>query len=416
MRPPSVDALARSLVQTGLPHPLLVDVARAAIAAGEPESATELADQLRRTLLQPVINATGVMLHTNLGRAPIAHSQTARFSNLELDLNTGQRGSRNDHVAMLAAKASGAEAALIVNNGAAAVLLALTALAKGRSVVVSRGELVEIGGGFRVPDVMASSGAHLLEVGTTNRTHPRDYENACVGHDVAMLLKVHPSNYQITGFTSEVSVETLAAMGKAPVVVDLGSGLLDEKCGWLRDGPPKWLRNEPAVRQTLQEGADLVTYSGDKLLGGAQAGIMVGSRDIIERCGRHPLARALRPGGLVLASLQETLLAYLNGTAGEIPLWAFAAATRASLRERAEGLGAGEVCDTVATMGGGSIPGSEIPSAGVRVSGDQRTELRAADLPIMARMDGDATVIDLRAVKPEDDHVIGAALKSLPTP
>ncbi len=414
MRPPSVDALARSLAHTGLPHPLLVDTARSAIASGDPESAAQMAEQLRRTLLQPVINATGVLLHTNLGRAPIAHSQQAHFSNLELDLATGERGSRSNHVAMLAAKASGAEAALIVNNGAAAVLLALTALAKARSVVVSRGELVEIGGGFRIPDVMASSGANLLEVGTTNRTHPRDYENACEGRDVAMLLKIHPSNYRITGFTSEVSVEALASMGKAPVVVDLGSGLLDEKCGWLTNGPPKWLRNEPAVRQTLQAGADLVTYSGDKLLGGPQAGIMAGSEDLIKTCARHPLARALRPGGLVLGALQNVFLSYLDGSAGKIPLWSFAAASTASLRERAAALRAGDPCDTVATMGGGSIPGSEIPSAGVRILGDHRATLRAGDLPIMARMDGDFTVIDLRAVDPGDDGVIGAALASLP--
>ncbi|MFV1990271.1 MAG: L-seryl-tRNA(Sec) selenium transferase, partial [Acidimicrobiales bacterium] len=305
-------------------------------------------------------------------------------------------------------------AALIVNNGAAAVLLALTALAKGRSVVVSRGELVEIGGGFRVPDVMASSGARLLEVGTTNRTHPRDYENACQGRDVAMLLKVHPSNYQITGFTSDVSVETLAEMERAPVVVDLGSGLLDEKCGWLKEGPPKWLRNEPAVRQTLQAGADLVTYSGDKLLGGPQAGIMVGSKELIENCARHPLARALRPGGLVLAALQDTFVAYLNGSAGEIPLWSFAAASVDSLRRRATALGAGEPCDTMSTMGGGSVPGSEIPSAGVRIVGDHRAALRVGELPIMARMDGDSTVIDLRAVDPSDDQLIGLAIASLP--
>lgn len=413
MRPPSVDALARSLAHTNLPHPLLVDISRAAIASGDPDSAAASAQELQRTLLQPVINATGVVLHTNLGRAPLAHSHSAQYANLELNLGTGQRGSRSDHVAMLAAKASGGEAALIVNNGAAAVLLALTALAKGRSVVVSRGELVEIGGGFRVPDVLTSSGAQLLEVGTTNRTHLRDYENACAQHDVAMLLKVHPSNYQIVGFTSEVSVEELVGLKSAPVVVDLGSGLLDEKCGWLKGEPPQWLRNEPAVKQTLSAGADLVTYSGDKLLGGPQAGILVGSKELITACAKHPLARALRPGGLVLSALQDVFLAYLDGSASELPFWRFASASQESLRVRAAALGVADPCDTVGTIGGGSAPGSTIDSAGVKILGDHRDSLRSADPPIIARMDGDYTVVDLRAVNPDDDALVAKAISSL---
>ncbi|HSH60371.1 MAG TPA: hypothetical protein VK988_12175, partial [Acidimicrobiales bacterium] len=253
MRPPSVDALARELVDVGLPHPLLVDAAREAIAAGDPASARSRAEAVSRALLRPVINATGVLLHTNLGRAPVEHHQEARYANLELDLATGKRGSRSAHAASLLARASGAEAALVVNNGAAAVMLVLASLARGRSVVVSRGELVEIGGGFRVPEVMAESGAHLVEVGTTNRTRRRDYEQAVSGTEPtpALVLKVHQSNYRIVGFTEAVSVAALAGLGP-PVVADVGSGLLDAATPWLRTGPPAWLAEEPAVRQTLQ--------------------------------------------------------------------------------------------------------------------------------------------------------------------
>jgi len=304
MRPPSVDALARELVDVGLPHPLLVDAAREAIAAGDPASARTRAEAVSRALLRPVINATGVLLHTNLGRAPVEHHQEARYANLELDLATGKRGSRSRHAASLLARAAGAEAALVVNNGAAAVMLVLAALARGGSVVVSRGELVEIGGGFRVPEVMEESGAHLVEVGTTNRTRRRDYEQAVARTDPtpALVLKVHQSNYRIVGFTEAVSVAALADLGP-PVVADVGSGLLDATTPWLESGPPAWLSDEPAVRQTLQEGAALVTFSGDKLLGGPQAGVIAGRADLVDRCARHPLARALRPD-VVLMDLE----------------------------------------------------------------------------------------------------------------
>ncbi|HVL92943.1 MAG TPA: hypothetical protein VM264_06320, partial [Acidimicrobiales bacterium] len=217
MRPPSVDALARQLAATGLPHPLLVDVARQAIAADDPESAPARAAALASALLQPVVNATGVLLHTNLGRAPLTVHHDARYANLELDLRSGRRGSRSGHAATLLARAAGAEAALVVNNGAAAVLLVLAALAAGRPVVVSRSELVEIGGGFRVPDVMAQSGAELVEVGTTNRTRAHDYEHAVAERRPALLLKVHQSNFRIVGFTEAASVRELATLG-VPVV------------------------------------------------------------------------------------------------------------------------------------------------------------------------------------------------------
>ncbi len=412
MRPPSVDALARSLSDLGLPHPLLVDAARLAIAAGDPGSARGRAGILAATLLRPVINATGILLHTNLGRAPAGPFPTpsaARYANVELDLATGGRGSRDRHAAGLLARAAGAEAAIAVNNGAAAILLVLTALGAGREVVVSRGELVEIGGGFRIPEVMASSGASMVEVGTTNRTRLDDYRRA-LGDRTAACLKVHPSNYRIVGFTEEVTVQELAELGP-PVIADLGSGLLDASTPWL-GGPQRWLAGEPAVRQTLAEGAALVTFSGDKLLGGPQAGIIAGRADLVARCARHPLARALRPGGLILLHLQHTALAYLRGEAAGLPLWAMATRTVASLRSRAAALGAGGVVDLAGAFGGGSQPGRELPSAGVALAGDHAAALRAWDPPIVARVSGGATLLDLRTVDPSDDEVVGKALAS----
>ena len=416
-RPPSVDALARALAPTGLPHPVLVGVARAAIAeavaADDPASAAgraaAAAAATGRRLLQPVVNATGVLLHTNLGRAPLAVHQPAGYTNLELDLEDGRRGDRAERAAALLARACGAEAALVVNNGAAAVLLVLTTLAAGRDVVVSRGELVEIGGGFRIPEVLAVSGARLVEVGTTNRTRSRDYARAA-GPDTAMFLKVHASNYRITGFTEAVSVPALAALG-APVVVDLGSGLLDAACPWLRGGPPDWLRDEPAVAQTLAVGAALVTFSGDKLLGGPQAGIVAGRTDLVAACARHPLARALRPGGLVLAALQDVALAYLRRDAGEtIPFWRMATAPITDLRARAAGLGVGSVVECSSVTGGGTLPGVTLASAGVSVPGDVTALLRAGDPPVVALVRDGQTVCDLRTVLPEQDPVVAKAL------
>ena len=312
-RPPSVDALARSLAGSGLPHPLLVDVARQAIADDAVADAPGRADVLRRTLLTPVINATGVLLHTNLGRAPLAHHQEARAQSVELDLATGERGSRQRAVGQLLAHLCGAEDAMVVNNNAAAVLLVLAALAAGRDVPVSRGESVEIGGGFRVPEVIEQSGARLVDVGTTNRTRLADYRRALDRADVALVLKVHPSNYRLDGFVETTSVDDLATLG-VPVVADLGSGLVDARCPWWPGPPPAWLADEPAARQSIEAGAALVTFSGDKLLGGPQAGIIAGRADLVARCARHPLARALRPGGLVLAALQDLALAYLRRT------------------------------------------------------------------------------------------------------
>lgn len=416
LRPPSVDALARSLAESGLPHPLRVDAARAALARGEPSAVAEEADRTRAGLLQPVINGTGVLLHTNLGRAPLDVEHTASYTNLELDLVTGSRSSRQDHVGSLLARACGAEAALVVNNGAAAVLIVLAALASGRSTAVSRGELIEIGGGFRLPEIMALSGTRIVEVGTTNRTRLDDYRAAA--GEAALLLKVHTSNFRIEGFAGSVGVSDLAALG-LPVVVDVGSGLLDAACPWLPGGPPGWLVSEPAVRQSLDAGAALVTFSGDKLLGGPQAGVIAGRADLVAVCGTNPLYRVCRPGGLVLGALQDVALSYLDRRAHRLPFWRVATIPAATLRSRAEAVvsrlghvAAAVPCSSVA--GGGALPGVEIPSWAIALRGDHRAQLRRSEpRPIVARIQRDETLIDLRTVDPADDCVIATALQTL---
>jgi L-seryl-tRNA(Ser) seleniumtransferase len=356
-----------------------------------------------------------VLLHTNLGRAPLSSHQAASYTNVELDLATGNRGSRQSHAGSLLARACGAEAALVVNNGAAAVLLVLAALAAGRTTAVSRGELIEIGGGFRIPEIMDLSGTHLVEVGTTNRTRLDDYQ--AVADEAAVLLKVHTSNYRIEGFASSVSVAELATVGP-PVVVDLGSGLLDAACPWLPEGPPTWLASEPAARQSLDAGAALVTFSGDKLLGGPQAGIVAGRADLIAACGAHPLYRVVRPGGLVLGVLQDVALAYLDRRAHQLPFWRMATTRAQAVRERAEavvsGLDHAVVTECSSVAGGGALPGVEIPSWGVALRGDHRAALRAGrPRSIVARVQRDETVLDLRTVDPVDDGVIRAALAAV---
>jgi L-seryl-tRNA(Ser) seleniumtransferase len=433
---PSVERLAASLDTQfpALPHALRVDAARdavaaarAGIAAGQVTTAEDvLADavaRLRRmedARLRPLVNATGVILHTNLGRAPIgpdALDDTAAiargYSNLEYDTTAGERGSRNAHAASLLAEACGAEAGLIVNNGAAAVLLALAALARGREVVVSRGELVEIGGGFRVPEIMSESGCRLVEVGTTNRTRIADYERA-VGPDTALVLKVHASNYRMVGFTEASPVDALVGL-RVPVMVDAGSGLLDEQTPWLPHRPT-WLRDEPGIRQAIAAGAGLVTFSGDKLLGGPQAGIIVGRADLVATVARHPLARAMRAGKLTLAALQSVALAYLRGEGASIPLWRMAATPVDELRVRAEAIAArvagAKVVDTEAVAGGGSLPGLTIPSVGVglEVPDAAAETARLRTEAVVARVADGIVVCDLRTVDPADDDVLVAAL------
>ncbi len=432
---PSVERVVSSL--DGLPAALLtaaardaIDTARAAIERGATPGeadviadATARVDAQRTRLLQPVINATGVLLHTNLGRAPIGgEALTAALtiaqgaSNLELNLATGTRGSRHDHAGNLLARAVGAEAGMVVNNNAAAVLLALGALARGRQVVVSRGELVEIGGGFRVPEIMAESGCALIEVGTTNRTRVADYERAMTDA-TALLLKVHASNYRMVGFTEATPVAELAALGST-VMVDAGSGLLDDTTPWLPERP-SWLRDELGIRQAITDGADVVTFSGDKLLGGPQAGVIVGRADLIATIARHPLARAMRADKLTLAALQQVALVYLSGDATSIPLWRMATASLGSLRTRADRIAGGApnatVIDTEAVAGGGSLPGLTIPSIGVAVrvgsTSAAMAALRAGG--IIARTEEGRVVCDVRSIDPADDDIVARALVAL---
>ncbi|MFI5053901.1 MAG: L-seryl-tRNA(Sec) selenium transferase [Acidimicrobiia bacterium] len=431
---PSVDRVVASL--EGLPHELLVDAARdaveaarTAIDAGKPVDADAvIADAAGRVarrragLLRQVVNATGVLLHTNLGRAPLgsdALDAAARvgvgYSNLEYRMEAGARGSRHDHAGSLLARACGADAGLVVNNNAAAVLLSLAALARGRDVVVSRGELVEIGGGFRVPEIMAESGCRLVEVGTTNRTRRADYERA-IGSETAVILKVHASNYRMVGFTEATPIAELAGFG-VPVMVDAGSGLLDDTTPWLPKRPT-WLRDEPGVRQAVAAGAGLVTFSGDKLLGGPQAGIIVGRTELVAAVSRHPLARAVRADKLTLAALQSVAFSYLSGDATSIPLWRMATASLEHLHERATAIAAdvagAKVVDTEAVAGGGSLPGLTIPSVGVALDLPDADAgcARLREHDVVARVAGGMIVCDLRSVDSRDDTLLATALRA----
>jgi L-seryl-tRNA(Ser) seleniumtransferase len=413
---PSVDELAR-----GIDDPLAVDAARAvldrareAIRAGADPGdlrarlGEELAG-LRRASLRRVLNATGVIVHTNLGRAPLAERalehvrETARgYSNLEYDLSTGSRGSRQDHVAAILRRLTGAEAALVVNNNAAAVLLALAALAEGREVVVSRGELIEIGDGFRIPDVLARSGARLVEVGTTNRTRAADYERA-IGPETAVLLRVHQSNFRVVGFTEQPRVEELAGIARRhelPLVDDLGSGVLTD------------LTDEPLARDALAAGADLVCFSGDKLLGGPQAGIVVGRTDLVERLRRHPLQRALRADKLTLAALEGTLLAYLDEPR-RIPVLRMLGEPVEVVRARAERLAAlvgGSVEETVARVGGGALPLAELPSFACAVEEEVAAPLRAGDPPVVGILRDGRLLLDCRTLADDELGEVAAAV------
>ena len=360
-----------------------------------------------------VINAAGVVVHTNLGRAPLsagaidAMLQAAGYCDVEYDVDSGRRGTRGNRLQPLLATLTGAEAAIAVNNGAAALVLALAALAGGRQVVVSRGELVEIGGSFRLPEVMASAGVRLLEVGTTNRTRAADYE---AGDDVGMLLKVHPSNFRVEGFVAAPAVGELADVARRrqiPLLHDIGSGLLRPHA------TPPALAHEPDVTTSLRDGADLVVCSGDKLLGGPQAGLLLGRADLVARCATSPLARALRLDKVRLAALVATLEAHARDALDELPVWSSVHADPAALRTRAHALARAvdaEVVDDVTMIGGGSTPGDGIATPVVRVvsPGPQRVAaaLRSGEPPIIVRVADDAVLVDLRTVPQEDDALV----------
>lgn len=437
---PSVEALARRLAEgIELPQLLVVetvrqviDEGRAAIRQGElgfdPESvARSRLATLSRMRPQRVINATGVLLHTNLGRAPFHPEATtasqigSAYSNLELDLGQGVRGKRGEYGERLLIRLTGAEDALVVNNNAAALLLALAALAAGRQVIVSRGELIEIGGGFRLPEVMAASGAWLVEVGTTNRTHRSDYGDA-LNSSTAAILKVHTSNYRVVGFTDEVDLSQLVTLARPvgiPVIADVGSGLLDNHPAWLGDPVPAWLAGEPGIRQALESGAELVLFSGDKLLGGPQAGIVVGKRTFVERLRRHPIARAVRADASKLAGLAATLELYAQGRALEIPFWRMATLSYQELEARAGKLLAasgiqGWIEEGASLVGAGSVPGQSLPSPVVAIEGGEVAfgRLLRMEPPVVARRQQGELAVDLRAVDPADDELLAIALRT----
>ena len=396
-------------------------------------SAARLAVEVTPSL-QPVINATGVIIHTNLGRALLSERAkeamlqvASTYSNLEYDLENGARGSRYVHAADLLCRLTGAEAAVVVNNNAGAVILALTALAEGTQVIISRGQLVEIGGGFRIPEIMVQSGATLVEVGTTNRTYARDFEQAIDPDRTGLLLSVHHSNYQITGFTAQPTLAELAELSRRhniPLMEDLGSGTL-------LDTAPFGLAHEPTIQESVAAGVDIVTASGDKLLGGPQAGLILGRADLIEKLKKHPLIRALRVDKTTLAALQATLLTYLENRATiEIPIWRMIAAEVSQLDRRARRwrttllkeipqlpASAIRVIDTSSAVGGGSLPGQTLPGKALAISLDavdalaEGLRLSIQTPPVIARIEADQLLLDPRTVLPEQDTLLLAALK-----
>ncbi|HEY3174769.1 MAG TPA: L-seryl-tRNA(Sec) selenium transferase [Candidatus Polarisedimenticolia bacterium] len=417
---------------------------RAGRARAGGAGAPDFMDELRAMLDEPirlrtesslrrVINATGIVVHTNLGRAILSKEACERvarvassYSTLEYDLTEGRRGSRSSHIERRLSYLFPDQAALAVNNNAAAVFLALNTLAERREVVISRGELVEIGGSFRIPDVMAKSGARLKEVGTTNRTRLSDYEEA-IGPETGLILKVHPSNYRIVGFTQDVGIAELADLAHRhglPLLVDQGSGCLLDLAG-------AGVKDEPTVRSILDQGADVVTFSGDKILGGPQAGLLLGKVDLIERMKKSPLHRVLRLDKMTIAALEATLDAYVKGTERvEVPVIRMTLATKAEIAERARGVavalrgrlgGACEVSvtDGVSRVGGGAAPTEDLPTALIRISPaagakgsvtQWEERLRAGKPPVVARIHEDALILDLRTVEPADEEDLIAAV------
>jgi L-seryl-tRNA(Ser) seleniumtransferase len=403
---------ARQAILEGSPRPPMSQLAEMTVA--------NLNRRLQPTLRQ-VINATGVIIHTNLGRAPLseetrlAMEKAAQgYSNLEYDLEAGKRGSRYVHAEEVLCRLTGAEAALVVNNNASAVLLMLTALTQGREVIISRSQLIEIGGGFRIPDVMRQSGARLVEVGTTNRTHLRDYEEA-IGEETALLMRAHHSNFRIVGFTHEVPLAELVELGRKydlPVIDDLGSGTLLDTADY-------GLGHEPTIQESITTGASLVSCSGDKLLGGPQAGIILGQKDLVTQLRRHPLTRALRVDKTTLAGLQATLLHYLEGKAPKkVPVWQMIAMPVKTIEERAQTWAsllaeAGaevSVVDGRSTIGGGSLPGETLPTrlAAIQVPSpdDLARRLRLGQPAVVGRIEEDRFLLDPRTVMPQQEETL----------
>ncbi|MEO6891973.1 MAG: L-seryl-tRNA(Sec) selenium transferase [Ktedonobacteraceae bacterium] len=414
-------AQARAAIHQGAPCPSLAELLA---------SAEHILEAGQQAHLRPVINATGVIINTNLGRAPLSQEAlqavqdvAGGYSNLEYDLEPGERGSRHDHVAALLCELTGAEAALVANNNAAAVLLALSALAVGREVLISRGQLVEIGGGFRVPDIMRQSGCQLVEVGTTNRTRLGDYETALNEH-TALLLAVHPSNFRISGFTESTPLNALAELAHRHNLLlmdDLGSGCLlaSEDYG---------LAHEPMPRESIAAGADVVCFSGDKLLGGPQAGILVGRKDVLARIAKHPLMRAVRIDKMTLAALEATLRHYQRGEAERhIPIWRMISAHPAKITQRATAWAAelqarglpGRVLRGETTIGGGSLPGETLPTTLLAIDAaraplpleELARHLRLRHVPIIARILRDTLLLDPRTVLEEQDQEVVQGLE-----
>ncbi len=434
---PSVDKLINTSRGSewiaGYGRPLTVEAVRATlddVRAGyemgeslpsQAELLVKVVDKLEAWVaptLRPVVNASGVIIHTNLGRAPMSPSAlraaswvSAGYSNLEYDLAEGKRGTRLLHAEALLTRLTGAEDALVVNNNAAAVLLALTALARRRRVVIARSQLVEIGGGFRIPDVMKQSGAILVEIGTTNRVHLRDYQKVINEQPVKLVMRAHRSNFAIIGFTTEPALDEIVAAAHAsdiPVLDDLGSGTL---LGTAQFG----LAHEPMVQESLAAGADLVCFSGDKLLGGPQAGIILGRSELISKLKKHPLARAVRSDKLALAALSATLLHYLKDEAvSEIPVWRMISANQDEIQARAQGwmttLKSGEVIPGESTVGGGSLPGETLPTSSLALDLPHPDRflnlLRENNPPIIGRIQDGLAVFDPRTVLPEQDEIL----------
>jgi L-seryl-tRNA(Ser) seleniumtransferase len=438
---PSVDALTADLLHVfDLPGPMVTNAARQAVddarteiqAGGDIDPAAiaaELLTDISAARPRRVINATGVLLHTNLGRAPVAGltSDAATTiltgaSNVEIDVRTGRRSKRHDYLGALIPLVTGADAGFAVNNTAGALLLALGSVAGGGGrVAVSRGELIEIGGSFRLPDLMAASGAELVEVGTTNRTRVADYVS--VADTVDAILKVHPSNYRIDGFAEEASYSELAdlsAQNEIPFIADVGSGLLDERAPWISRCDRSWLAGEPGVVQTVRSGADLVLFSGDKLLGGPQAGIIVGTAEAVARAKQHPIARAVRLDGSSIAAIASTFELYATQRVPEIPFWSMVCATIEAIESRSQtvinGIDAAiTIVDGASVPGAGSTPGATIPTKLIRLEGDAEgrwSKLAQAPTPIISSRREGSVYIDLRSVLPADDGAIRAALIS----